>query len=103
MQRLYPIFIGIWMMGLIIKVGCDLYACRVCIFSFRGKKAPAFWIPLLGAAIFLLGAVTASFLRLQAVLMDTFLWLGLTFLTGFLLPLGLWISGRICRRKEEKS
>ncbi len=103
MQRLDPIFIGIWMMGLIIKVGCDLYACRVCIFSFRGKKAPAFWIPLLGAAIFLLGAVTASFLRLQAVLMDTFLWLGLTFLTGFLLPLGLWISGRICRRKEEKS
>ena len=36
LQRLDAVFTGVWMMGLIIKLAIDLYACRVCFYSITG-------------------------------------------------------------------
>ncbi len=39
LQRVDAVFVGIWMMGIIIRVACDIYACRVCCSVLgRGKS-----------------------------------------------------------------
>ncbi len=40
LQRLDAVFIGVWMMGVVTKLACDVYACRVCFSSLTRKKEP---------------------------------------------------------------
>ncbi len=94
LQRLDPVFVGLWMTGLIVKAACDLFACRVCLSSLGAARGP--WGVLgAGAAMLALGMGAAAWQPLQALLMDPRLWLALTALAGVGAPLGLLAAARL--------
>ena len=103
LQRLDAVFIGVWMMGVVTKLACDVYACRVCFSSLTRKKEPR-WASF-GAALLMLG--TAFFavrsFSMQKVALNTSILFLTTLFTGFLLPalvlLADWLKNR---RKEGK-
>lgn len=102
LQRLDPVFVGIWMMGLLIKVGADLYACRICWAQmFPKSRSQAVPVVCLGALLVVLAAGGAYLLPLQRVLLDTGFWLGMTGLFGLGVPLALLFAGWVRHRKEE--
>ena len=103
MQRLDAVFIGIWMMGLIIKVGCDLYACRVCLAPLLPGKKEAVPVVLAGILLVGLAVAIASFLQMQYVFMHTGFWLLLTGMTGLVIPLALLLTGWIRRRVRKEA
>lgn len=94
MQRLDAVFVGIWMMGLIVKLACDIYACRVCFSSVSGRRKPVLSVVLTGLAILLLAFATAENRAVQRVLLDTWLLFGCTVFTGFLIPLAVLAGKR---------
>ena len=101
LQRLDPVFIGVWMMGLTVKVGADLYACRICWAALSPKRpAPGKLAAALGAGLVALAAGGAFFLPLQGALLDTRLWLILTGIFGLGIPLALWAGDRLRAGKE---
>ena len=92
LQRLDAVFTGIWMMGLVIKLAFDLYACRVCFTALTRRKEPrpALWVTAL--AILALALLTARSRTVQGLLLDTdFLFL-CTILSGALVPLIVWMA-----------
>ena len=100
MQRLDAVFVGVWMTGMIVKLACDLYACRVCFASLMGKRCPKTAIFLAGGVILLLAFWAAASPGAQKILLDTGLLFGATVAIGSALPLLLWIVGKL--RKKEK-
>lgn len=85
LQRLDAVFTGVWIMGLIIKLAVDLYACQVCFACMTGKRRK--W-PVWAAAgamlvLALLGARTSG---LQGILLDP-KYLAVCTLVSALLPL----------------
>lgn len=103
LQRLDAVFIGVWMMGVITKLACDIYACRVCFSSLTRKKEPR-WAAF-GAALLIL--VTALFavrrFSVQEIALNTSVLFLATLFTGLILPalvlLADWLK---TRRKEGK-
>ena len=92
LQRMDAVFIGVWMMALIVKLSCELTACRVCLTSLTRRERPLLWALLPGLAILglALGAVSCQWV--QSLLLDTRLLLFCTAMTGLLLP-GLVLVG----------
>ncbi len=92
LQRLDAVFTGVWMMGLVIKLAMDLYACRVCFFSITGNRERK-W-PVCGTAILLLGltmlAVGNS--TVQGWLLDPWALFLCTVVSGSVLPLVSWLA-----------
>lgn len=99
MQRLDAVFVGVWMTGMIVKLSCDLYACRVCFTSLTGKKCPKTALFLSGAAILLLAFAAAESIAAQRVLLDTRFLLLCTVGVGGILPLLVWGIGWVKGRK----
>ncbi len=99
MQRLDAVFVGVWMTGMIIKLACDLYACRVCFTSLAGRKCPKTALFLSGAAILLLAFAAAEKLTAQRILLNTRLLLFCTVGIGGVLPLLVWGIGWLKQRK----
>ena len=94
MQRLDAVFVGVWMTGMIIKLACDLYACRVCFASLAGKRCPKTALLLAGGSILALALWASMSLEAQKIFLDTGLLFGSTAVIGGGLPLVLWlISG----------
>ncbi len=95
-QRMDAVFIGVWMMGLIVKLACELTACRVCLGSVTRRDRPLLWALLPGLAV--LGTAFAAVRHpwVQRILLDTRLLLFCTAMAGLLLP-GAVLLGR--RRK----
>lgn len=100
MQRLDAVFVGVWMTGMIVKLACDLYACRVCFASLAGKKCPKTALLLSGAAILILAYAAAGSIAAQRVLLNTRLLLFCTVGVGSVLPFLVWGIGWLKRRKE---
>lgn len=95
LQRLDAVFTGVWMMGLIIKLAVDLYACRVCFFSITGgreRKWPVWVTAVLLLALALLAVGNSA---LQGWLLDPWTLCICTVATGAALPLVVWISAVI--------
>ncbi len=102
MQRLDAIFVGVWMTGLIIKLACDSYACRVCFASLCGKRAPKTFLVAAGGAMLLL-ALAAVWLRpVRTMLLDTRLLFAGTVLTGTVLPLLVLAADRLRGGEKQK-
>lgn len=101
LQRLDAVFIGIWMMGLVIKLSCDLYACRVCISALTQKKASRWWIAAAGGPMLLLALWAADSMGFRGILLDVRFLFFFTLLAGALLPLLVWGTGEIKRRKKK--
>lgn len=99
MQRLDAVFVGIWMTGLIIKLACDGYACRVCFSSISGKRQPGLSVVLWGLAVLLLAFSTAGNQLVQGILLNTGLLFCCTIFTGFLLPLFVLAGDGLKHRK----
>lgn len=92
LPQMDAVFIGVWMMALIVKLSCELTACRVCLTNLTHRERPLLWALLPGLAV--LGAAFAA-VRLQwmqAILLDTRLLLFCTAMAGLLLP-GLVVIG----------
>lgn len=86
MQRLDAVFVGVWLMGLIIKLACDIYACRVCSVSIFGRPLPRFTVCTVGAAVLLLAFLTAEVRPVQKILLNTDLLFFCTVIIGALVP-----------------
>ncbi len=99
LQRLDAIFVGVWMMGLVIKLASGLYACRVCAASLCEKKVSKTAVLSAGAAMLLLAYGIAEFLAVQRSLLNTGFWLGATVFIGAGIPLLIWLAGRWKGRK----
>lgn len=101
MQRLDAVFVGVWMMGLIIKLACDTYACRVCFFSLSSRREPGLSVVLTGLCVLLLAFATAENRAAQGLLLHTgFLFWG-TAATGFFLPLTV-LAWDVIRHKMKR-
>ena len=101
MQRLDAVFIGVWMMGLIIKLACDLYACRVCFSSLLGKRWPKARVSFTAVAVLALALTTAAFRPLQQLLLNTWFLFFCTLFTGFLIPLAVLLADKIRNRRRK--
>lgn len=93
MQRLDAVFVGVWLMGLIIKLACDIYACRVCAASVSGKRMPKAVICSVGAAVLLLAFLTAEVRSVQRILLNTELLFMCTVIIGAAVPLVVLLCG----------
>lgn len=94
LQRLDAVFTGVWMMGLIVKLSFDLYACRVCFFSMAKKKEPKWALWLTALAVLALALCTARSARLRGLLLDTGFLFWCTVGTGAGLPLLVLLAGK---------
>ena len=95
MQRMDAVFVGVWMTGMIIKLACDLYACRVCFASLTGKRRPKTALILAGGAIFALALWASASAEAQKNLLDTGLLFSATVVIGGIFPLVLWVVGML--------
>ena len=101
MQRMDAVFVGVWMTGMIIKLACDLYACRVCFASLAGKRCPKTALAVGGVGILALAFWATANVDAQKILLDTGLLCGATVVIGGIFPLVLWAISRM-RRKEKQ-
>lgn len=102
LQRLDAVFTGVWMMGLIIKLAVDLYACRVCFFSITGgreRKWPVWATAIILLALSLL-AVSSS--DLQRWLLDPWALCWCTVISGGAFPLLVWLAALLRGKGERK-
>ena len=102
LQRLDAVFTGVWMMGLIIKLAIDLYACRVCFYSITGGREKK-W-PVWGTAVLLLvlTMLAVGNSALQKLLLDPWKLCLCTVITGGVLPLLVWLTAAVRGRRAEK-
>ena len=103
LQRLDAVFVGVWMMGLVIKAACDLYACRVCLFTLCGGQVKKYSVIPLGALILLLAFLMVEFQSVQALFVNTGFLLCGTLVTGAVLPLLVLLIGALRGRKGERA
>lgn len=102
LQRLDAVFVGVWMMGLVIKTACDLYACRVCLVPLWGKGAGKRSVFPVGALVLLLAFLMVEFQNIQSVFTDTRLLLCGTLLTGAALPLLVLLIGALRGKRRKR-
>lgn len=102
MQRLDAVFVGIWMMGLVIKLACSLYACRVCFASLCGKRLPKTAVFGSGAAMLAIAFAIVEFRSVQRLLLDAGLALICTVFTAAVLPLAVLLAGWVRARKLKR-
>ncbi len=98
MQRLDAVFVGVWMMGLIIKLASDTYACLVCFASVSSKREPGLSVALTGLSVLLLDFATAGNRAVQGLLLHTGFLFWCTAATGCFLPLAVLVWDGIRRR-----
>ncbi len=101
LQRLDAVLTGVWMMGLIIQLAFDLYACRVCFFSLSRKKEPRWTACILAGAMLLLAVTAARSAWLQGLLLSSHLLLWCTLTVGVLLPLLVLAAARKSPKEKE--
>ncbi len=101
LQRLDAVFTGVWMMGLVVKLAWDLYACRVCFWAlWRGNKARSRWaLWATAGAVLALAMLGAGLRPVQRVLMNTWLLALCTGAVGAVPPLLVWLAGCFQRKK----
>lgn len=101
MQRLDAVFVGVWMMGLVIKAACDLYACRVCMFTLCGGRRRKLSVAPAGIVMLLLGFAMAGSQGVQRFFTDTRILLCCTVGIGALLPLCVLCAGALRGGREK--
>ncbi|WP_322173415.1 GerAB/ArcD/ProY family transporter [Acutalibacter caecimuris] len=96
LQRLDAVFTGVWMMGLIIKLACDLYACRVCFSALRprGGRVPGWTVCATALLVLGVALLTAGSSGMQGFLLNTGFLFWCTVITGAALPLLVWVAGK---------
>lgn len=87
LQRLDAVFIGVWMMGLTVKLSFDLYACRRCFSLFGKQREPKAPTVVLAVLMFLGALLAAQNQGVRHMLMNVPVLLWGTLITGFFLPL----------------
>ncbi len=97
MQRLDAVFVGVWMMGLVIRLACDIFACRVCVASLCGKRLPKTSVFITGGAILLLALAMAASRQVQRTLLNPWLTLLCTTAAAAVIPLAV-LGARAVRR-----
>lgn len=102
LQRLDAVFTGVWLMGLVIKLAMDLYACRVCLYYAGGRRGRK-W-PVWATAVLLLGAAWLAVGNhgVQRWLLDSWALCWCAVITGAGLPLLVWIVALIRGKGEKK-
>lgn len=102
LQRLDAVFTGVWMMGLVIKLSMDLYACRVCFFHIGGGRKMK-W-PVWATALLLLGTawLAVGSHGVQRWLLDPWALCWCAVISGAGLPLLVWTAALIRGKGEKK-
>ena len=102
LQRLDAVFTGVWMMGLVIKLACDLYACRVCFSALTKRKEPKWAHWATGVAVLVLALAIAGQSRMQRWFLDTKFLFWCTVISGGAIPLIIWAAGALGRKRRGK-
>ena len=98
LQRLDAVFTGVWMMGLVIKLACDLYACRVCFSLLTKRKEPQWALWVTAGAVLILALAVVRYSQVQKWFLDTNFLFWCTVISGGVLPLAVWVSGAVRRK-----
>lgn len=98
LQRVDAVFVGVWMLGIIIRLSCDIYACRVCFSALCGGEKPKLAVAGAGLSILLLGLFAARVPKLQAFLLNTWYLFLATAFVGFLMPLLVLLADGVKRK-----
>lgn len=101
LQRLDAVFLGVWMTGLIVKLSCELFACRVCVQSLAGRPLPGADALLPGAALLGLALAGVKIQWVQRVLLDVRLLLFCGVMVSLLLPGVVLLAGRKKRKSRQ--
>ncbi len=70
LQRLDAVFTGVWIMGLIIKLAVDMYACRVCFRAVSGGREKKWPVWVTGVLLVLLAWLAVGNSGVQGWLLD---------------------------------
>lgn len=101
MQRLDVVFVSVWILGLTVKLACDIYACRVCFSSISGKRRPGLSVALSGFLILLLAYAMAGNNGVRELLINRGFLFGCTAAVGLLPPLLVW-GGTAIRERGKR-
>lgn len=100
MQRLDAVFVGVWLTGLIIKLACDIYACRVCAAEIFGRRKAKMSVYFVGGLILILAFGAAESQAVQRVLLDTELLFFCTVLIGAGAPAAVLLYNKLHERSK---
>lgn len=95
-RRLDGIFMGIWLVGMFVKV--SLFGClfAMCVNKFFGKKKAKISVFLYGGAVFVLSFLVSRNDRISAFLFHPYFAFGFTLLTAVIIPLA---TASFCKKK----
>ena len=99
MQRVDAVFIGVWMMALVIRLSAALYAARVCIDAMGGRKAGLAAV-LAGTGMLLFAFLTAELRQVREILLDPTVLLVSLIIVVTILPLIRKKGGRARAKKN---
>ena len=90
-QRLDAVFLGMWMMGLFIKIALDLFLVSFCFTKIWNEKVGR--VSIVAGALFIavVAQITTNSEKLQAIFYGPWFLFSLTAATGLLIPLILLI------------
>lgn len=94
-QRLDAVYLGMWMMGLFIKIALDLFLVSLCITKSFGNTAGKISIIVGAILIAIISQMTTFFQSLQSFFYGPWFLGFYTFLVAFFIPFILLITDRI--------
>lgn len=102
-QRLDAIYLGIWMMGLFVKIAFDLFLISVCITKIWSEKAGKVSILVGGVLIAVVAQVTAYSRALQNFVYGLWFLGAFTLSVAFVIPLLLLLTDVVKNGRKTQS
>lgn len=102
-QRMDALYIGIWMMGIFLKISLFLYLFSLCMASLFGEKAARRSILPAAVAVIIISLLVTEFRDISRVLFNLYFLFGCSMLVTLIIPLLLLILDFIYGRKERKN
>ncbi len=98
-RRLDGIFMGVWLLGMFVKVSLFIALFAMCVNKFFGEKKAKTAVFLCGGAVFGLSLLVNSVDGIADMLFNVYFAFGFTLLTAVVLPLVVTITN-ICKKKH---
>lgn len=101
-QRMDSVFIGLWLIGIFIKLALDLYIITLCVNQITGKRTAVFTKPLSGLVICVGAVLIAQDKTLLNLFLNPVFLFPLTITAALLLPLTALIGNLIKDRRKQR-
>ena len=103
-RRLDGIFMGVWLIGMFVKVSLFLWLFSVCVKKFFGEKIAKYSIILCSVGVLILSRVISHTENLFSVLFSNIIMFVATLITTVIVPLTICLLNRsknaVCNGKQ---